>query len=242
MAFDIADKTVLITGANRGIGRAIVDTFLQRGVRKVYAGVRLFDSALPLAEIHGDRIQALKIDLHDPTSIEAAAIAASDVDMVIHNAAILENVSPLDPQAIEQWRLQAQVNVEGLLHVAQAFAPALKANGGGAFVQINSSASMRCSARFAIYAATKAAAYAICQGLREQFAEQGTRMLSVHPGPILTDMAVKAKIDKEADPPEVVAEAILEALKGDSFLVFPGKTAQQVGAAYAPFAEAFIED
>lgn len=240
MAIDLTDKTILVTGANRGIGRAIVETFLQRGVRKVYAGVRLFDSALPLAELHGDRIQALKMDLLDTTSIRAAAIAAKDVDIVIHNAAILENVSPLEPEAVELWRLQAQVNVEGLLHVAQAFAPALKANGGGAFVQINSSASLRCSARFAIYAATKAAAYSICQGLRQQFAEQNTRMISVHPGPILTDMAVKARIDKDADPPEVVAESIIKALEGDQFLVFPGKTAEKVGEAYAPFAEAFL--
>lgn len=241
MSGQIKDKTILITGSNRGIGKAMVESFLKHGARKIYAGVRRLDAALPLTETFGDRIQALHIDLNDPASIQAAAVAADDVDMVINNAGILENCSPLDPQAVELWRLQERVNVEGLLHMARVFAPTLKSNGGGAFVQINSSASLRCSARFAIYAATKAAAYSICQGLREEFAQQATRMLSVHPGPILTDMAVKAKIDKDADPPEVVAEAIIEALSSNRFLVFPGKTAGQVGHAYEPFAKAFIE-
>ena len=237
----VQDQTILITGANRGIGKAMVEVFLKHGARKVYAGVRELDSALPLMEAHGDQVQALQLDLLDPASIEAAAIAAKDVDMVINNAAVLENCSPLDSEAQQLWHEQSKVNVDGLLHMAQVFAPVLKANGGGTFIQINSSAAMRCSARFAIYAATKAAAYLICQGLKEQFAEQNTRMLSVHPGPILTDMAIKAKIADDADPPEVVPEAILEALKGDDFLVFAGSTATEVGKAYAPFAEAYIE-
>ena len=66
-------------------------------------------------------------------------------------------------------------------------------------------------------------------------------MLSVHPGPILTDMAVAANIDKDADPPSVVPEAIIEALRHDQFLVFPGKVAQKVGEAYRNFAETYIE-
>ena len=241
MSFDITGKTVLVTGANRGIGKAIVETFLKHGAAKVYAAVRSPESAQPLIEAHGDKVQVLAMDLSDLPSIEAAAITAKDVDVVVNNAAILENVSPLDDEAPEQWQAQNEINVTGLLHVARVFAPVLKANGGGCFIQINSSAAMRCSARFAIYATTKAAAYLICQGLKEQFAEQNTRMLSVHPGPILTDMAVKAKIAHIADPPEVVPQAILEALKGDQFLVFAGEVASEVGAAYAEFAKAYVE-
>ena len=240
MAFDLSDKTVLVTGANRGIGKAIVETFLERGARKVYAGVRHLDAAVPLLESHGDRVQAVQLDLLDLASIQAAAIAAKDVDIVINNAAIMENCSPLDEEAPALWEEQSQVNVTGLLHMARSFAPILQSK-GGTFVQINSSAAMRCSARFSIYAATKAAAYLICQGLKEELGELGVRMMSVHPGPMRTDMAVKAKIEDIAEPPETVAEDILKALEGEQFLVFSGEVAGAVGEAYAEFAKAYIE-
>lgn len=242
MKSPIQDKTVLVTGANRGIGKAITEHLLEQGARKVYAAVRKPDSAKPLVQTHGDRVEIIHLDLNAPASIKMAATLAGDVEVVINNAAILENSSPLNEQSVELWQQQSKVNVEGLLHVAQAFAPVLKANGGGAFVQINSSAALRCSARFSIYAATKAAAYLICQGLREEFSQQHTHMVSVHPGPILTDMAIKADIAEDACPPEVVAEGILKALEEKSFLIFPGKTAQKVGEAYAPFAEAYIHE
>lgn len=240
MSFDITGKTVLVTGANRGIGKAIVETFLAHGAGKIIAAVRNPDAAQPLVDTYGDKVEILPMDLGDPASIQAAADSVSQLDMVINNAAILENCSPLDEEAPALWEMQSQINVTGLLHVARVFAPKLKAS-GGVFAQINSSAAMRCSARFSIYAATKAAAYLICQGLKEEFREQGIRMLSVHPGPMQTDMAVKAQIADIAEPPEIVAEDILEALRGDQFLVFCGETANAVGEAYAEFAKAYVE-
>ncbi len=240
MSFDIRGKTILVTGANRGIGKAIVETFLDHGAGKIIAAVRSPDTAQPLVEAYGDRIEVIQMDLGDTTSIQAAADAVKRVNMVINNAAVLENGSPLDENAAKSWDTQSHINVNGLLHVARAFKPHLKTS-SGVFAQVNSSAAMRCSARFSIYAATKAAAYLICQGLKEEFAELGVRMMSVHPGPMLTDMAVHAKIEDIAEPPETVALDILEALKGDQFLVFSGSVAGAVGEAYAEFAQAYIE-
>lgn len=240
ITFDIQNKVILVTGANRGIGKSLVETFLKHGAKKIYAAVRNLDTALPLAEKHGAKIQAIHLDLADPASIHAAAVAASDVDMVVNNAAILKNVDPLDPTSVEIVGEQFAINVQGMLRVVHAFAPVLKSNGGGVYVQINSSASMRCSAPFSTYASTKAASYSLCQGLRTRLAEQNTYLLSVHPGPILTDMAVAAGIDDGASPPELVGEAMIESLRKGDFLCFPDPVSQEVGAAYQPFADQYF--
>lgn len=240
MSFDITGKTILVTGANRGIGKAIVETFIEHGAGKIIAAVRSPESAQPLIDAHGDKIEVLQMDLGDAASIQEAANSVEHVDMVINNAAVLENGSPLDENAAESWDTQSHINVNGLLHVARAFKPHLKSS-SGVFAQINSSAAMRCSARFSIYAATKAAAYLICQGLKEEFSSLGVHMMSIHPGPMLTDMAAQAKIEDIAEPPETVARDILEALKGDQFLVFSGSVAGAVGEAYAEFAKAYVQ-
>ncbi len=133
------------------------------------------------------------------------------------------------------------VNVYGLIHTARAFAPVLKANGGGAFVQLNSVASLKTFPDFATYCASKAAAYAITQGLRDVLADQGTAVLSVHPGPIATDMATNAGFGDIADPPSMVSEGIVTALAKGEFHLFPDTMAQQIGSAFASFAENVVE-
>ena len=235
-------KQALITGANRGIGKAITESFLQHGAKKVYAAVRNIDSAQALIETYGDRVQAIHLDLADPTSIATAASNAADVEVVINNAAILKHIDPLDPDAIDAINEQFHINVIGMMHVAQNFAPVLKNNGGGLFAQINSSASMRCSAPFSTYAATKAATYSLTQGLRDKLSDQGTYVLSVHPGPTLTDMAVDAGIDDDAAPASDVPEAMIHAMKAGDFLVFPDKVSREVGNAYQPFADKYFSD
>jgi NAD(P)-dependent dehydrogenase (short-subunit alcohol dehydrogenase family) len=136
---------------------------------------------------------------------------------------------------------EMDVNVYGLLHMAQAFAPVLAKNGGGVFVQLNSVASIKCFPDFATYAASKAAAYSITQALREAMGRNGTRVISVHPGPIATDMADDAGLTPIAEPASVVADALADALAGESFHVFPDKMARQFWAAYQGFAVDVVE-
>lgn len=235
------NSIVLVTGANRGIGKTMVTGFLAAGAAKVYAGARDPASLDPMVAEYGERVVPLRIDVTEPASVQAAATAASDVQVVVNNAGILAVASPLEPGAVAALDREMAVNVHGLLHMAQAFAPVLKANGGGVFVQMNSIASMKNFAGFSTYSASKAAAYSITQGLRELLGAQGTRVLSVHPGPIATDMAVSAGLDGIAEPAALVPEAILSALAAEDFHVYPDSMAQQIGSAYAGFARDIVE-
>jgi len=141
--YDIKNKTALVTGANRGIGRAITETFLQKGAKKVYAAVRNPDTALPLIEQYGERVEAINIDLEKPETILAASQQAEDVEVVVNNAGVNTRSTPLDTDAIDSLNFEMEINVKGLIRMAQAFAPVLKRNGGGVFVQINSVASVK---------------------------------------------------------------------------------------------------
>jgi NAD(P)-dependent dehydrogenase (short-subunit alcohol dehydrogenase family) len=235
------NSIILITGANRGIGKAMLKAFLAAGAAKVYAGARDPASLDPMVAEYGEGVVPLRIDVTEPASVQAAAAAADDVQVVVNNAGILAVASPLEPEAAAALDREMAVNVHGLLHMAQSFAPVLKANGGGVFVQMNSIASMKNFAGFSTYSASKAAAYSITQGLRELLGAQGTRVLSVHPGPIATDMAVSAGLDSIAEPAEQVPQAVLAALAAGDFHVYPDSMAQQIGRAYAGFARDIVE-
>ncbi|EAQ78237.1 SDR family oxidoreductase [Blastopirellula marina] len=241
MSFDVNGKVALVTGANRGIGKTIVESLLSHGAKKVYAAVRDLKSADPLVAEYGDRVVPVEVDLQKPATITAAAQTASDVELVINNAGVYKGQTPLSPEAADSLKFEFDVNVYGLLRVAQAFAPVLKQNGGGAFVQLNSIASLKNFLSAATYSASKAASYSITQALREELGAQGTAVVSVHPGPIATDMADHAGMSEGAEPPTVVSEAIIHALKNGEFHVFPDSMAKQFGEGYESFAKNFIE-
>ena len=239
--YDIKGKIALVTGANRGIGRQIVETFIEKGATKVYAAVRNLASAEPLVQALGDKVVPVRLDMTDPASILAAAQTAGDVQVVVNNAGVLKTASPLDPQAIDSLDYELKVNLYGLIYMAQAFAPILARNGGGAFVQMNSVVSMKCFANFATYSASKAASYSVTQALRELLREQGTAVLSVHPGPIATDMGEAAGLSEIAESASLVSEGIVSALQAGDFHLFPDTMAKQIGGAYRDFAHNVVE-
>ena len=241
MSFDVRDKAALVTGANRGIGKAITDTLLKHGASKVYAAVRKPATANPLKDAHGDKVVPVEFDLTRADTIKAAAQVADDVALVINNAGVLRTATALSDDAIDALQFEMAANVYGFIQTAQAFAPILKANGGGALVQLNSVVSMKCFPEFSTYCASKAASYSITQALRSLLREQGTAVLSVHPGPIATDMGDAAGLSEIAEPPELVGEAIVAALKAGDFHVFPDSMAKQIGGAYQSFAENVVE-
>lgn len=239
--YDIKGKIALVTGANRGIGKAIVDAFLNNGAAKIYAAVRNLNSAIPIVERYGDMVVPVQLDLTKPETIIAAAEIAQDVQVVVNNAGVFIASTPMDSDAIDSLERGMEINVLGLIRMAQAFAPVLRVNGGGALVQLNSIASLKCSANFATHSASKAAAYSITQALRELLDQQGTAVLSVHPGLIATDMSDAAGLGGIAEPASIVGEGIVTALKAGDFHLFPDSMAKRVGSAYQHFSESIIE-
>jgi len=237
----IKGRTVLVTGANRGIGKAIVEKFLQEGADKIYTAARDLKTLNDVQTQYGSRVIPLHIDLNRPDTIDTAADIASDVDVVVNNAGMLKAEKPLSTNAIDAFKEEMEVNVYGLMRVAQAFAPVLKKNGGGTLIQLNSIASIKSFADFSTYSASKAASYSITQALRDTLQEQGTQVISVHPGPIATDMADAAGFTGLAEPAVLVPQGILTAIINDDFHVFPDTMAKQVGEVYENFATNIVE-
>ena len=241
MTIEVKDIVALVTGANRGIGKAITEGLLQAGAKKVYAAVRTPSSADALIAQYGGRVVAVPFDLAKPDTISAAADIATDVNFVVSNAGVVELASPLDDNMLSGLKSQMEGNVYPLIRLAQAFGPILKANGGGAFAQMNSLASLKNFLPFTGYSASKAAAFSVTQGLREAWAEQGTQVISVIAGPIKTDMADSAGMGEGAPPASLVADGILAALTSGDFFVYPDEMAQAVAKIYEPFAQNVLE-
>jgi NAD(P)-dependent dehydrogenase (short-subunit alcohol dehydrogenase family) len=187
---------VLITGANGGLGREFVRQALQRGARKVYASART-----PQAW-DDPRVTALPLDVTDPDSIDAAAVAAGDVTVLINNAGSTGPGTLLGAD-LDDVRTLFETNVFGPLAVAQAFAPVLAANGGGALVDIHSALSWL--ARGGAYSASKAALWSLTNSLRLELAGQGTQVVGVHLGYTDTPMIAGLDVHKE-DPADIVRE------------------------------------
>ena len=241
MDFDIQNKVALVTGANRGIGKAIVESLLAHGASKVYAAIRNLDSVTELASKYGDKLVPIYVDISKPETITELANSAKDVQLVVNNAGILRNANPLSGNVEEAFMEELSVNTFGLIRVARAFAPILEKNSPSALVQLNSVASIKNFTDFTTYSASKAAAYSITQGLRDVLKPKGVTVLSVHPGPIATDMADDAGFTEMAEPASVVSEGIVTSLKNGDFHLFPDSMARDIQGVYQAFATNIIE-
>jgi NAD(P)-dependent dehydrogenase (short-subunit alcohol dehydrogenase family) len=216
----LEDAIVLITGANRGIGLAFAEVALARGARKVYAGARS-----PSA-ISTPGLIAVKLDVTSDQDVAAAARTCSDVTLVVNNAGIGREGGLLDPAAIEAARAQLDTNVFGIVRMTQAFAPVLAKNGGGAFLNVLSVASWINSGAMTAYAVSKAAAWSLTNGLRNELRQQGTQVLGLHVGFVDTDLARGLQVDKVS--PQSVVAAAFDALEAGASEVLADERARTV--------------
>jgi NAD(P)-dependent dehydrogenase (short-subunit alcohol dehydrogenase family) len=216
----IEGSIALVTGANRGLGLAYAKALLDAGARKVYAGAR------DPASVKLAGVVPIKLDVNDPHDVAEAARIASDVNIVINNAGILRPGALLSEQGSSVIREQLDTNFYGVLAMSRAFAPVLRANGGGALVNMLSALSWVSLPNSGAYSISKAAAWALTNGLRNELRGQGTLVVGVHAGYIDTDMV--AAVTEAKTKPEVIAQRTLEAILAGREEVLADETAQHV--------------
>ncbi len=226
----IEGTIALITGANRGIGRAIAEALLDRGAAKVYAGARKSESLEELAQSSDGRMVPVQLDVTDDEHVSAAVAAASDLRMLVNNAgvALVPDISAED--AMSKARREMDVNFFAPLELSRRLAPVLGANGGGAIVNVASVGGLTNFPFFPTYSASKAAVHSMTQGLRMLLAGQGTSVFGAYPGPVDTDMARDLELDKAT--PSDVAAAILDGVEAGQEEIWPDPFAEQFGQRY----------
>lgn len=216
----IENAVVLVTGANRGIGLAFAREFLARGARKVYAAARN-PSTVTLPGV-----QALQLDVTNLEEVAAAVQQAADVTLVINNAGIAQPGGFLTQGSDEVTRRIFETNFFGMLNMSKAFAPVLKANGGGALLNVLSLASWVNGGELAAYSASKSAAWSLTNALRHELAAQKTQVLGLHMAYVDTDLTRGFDVQKSSA--EEIVRHALDGLEAGVDEVLADALTQQV--------------
>jgi NAD(P)-dependent dehydrogenase (short-subunit alcohol dehydrogenase family) len=225
----IAEKSVLVTGANRGIGQALVQEALRRGATRVYAGTRQPAS-------HPDnRVKPIAMDVTDAAQIAAAAQQMESLDILINNAGVALYDDLTDPAVLET---HLRVNLFGPYVVTQAFLPLLTRSRGAVVnnLSVNALAPLPL---IPAYSVSKAAALNLTQSLRVLLAERGVTVHAVLTGPVDTDMTRGLDIPKSA--PESVARAVFDGVENGQDDIFPDPLSQSIAQAWASGAAKALE-
>lgn len=176
----ISDSVAVVTGANLGIGRALVEELLDRGARRVYAAARNPATLAEVEALDRNRVHPLRLDVTNRAEVEAAASAAADATLLINNAGSLNFGSLLDAP-LDDIRRDMEVNYFGVLDVSRAFAPSLEQSGRGGIVNLLSIVSWASMPGIGGYNASKAAAWSLTQSLRGDLKKRGIAVFGVWP-------------------------------------------------------------
>jgi NAD(P)-dependent dehydrogenase (short-subunit alcohol dehydrogenase family) len=225
----IADRAVLVTGANRGIGQALVEEALRRGAQRVYAGTRQ-----PLSHLDG-RVTSLTLDVTKAAQIQAAVERVEYLDILINNAglALFDDLS--DRAALER---HLAVNLFGTYGVTQAFLPLLTRS-RGALVNVLSVAALAPVPIVPAYSISKAAAFSLSQSLRALLAGRGVRVHAVLAGPVDTDMSRGFDVPKAS--PESVARAVFDGVEKGEEDIFPDPMSESMAESWRSGAAKALE-
>lgn len=223
--FDVKGKIALVTGANRGIGKAYVKDLVKRGAKKVYAAARDESSFNSLLEINSKIVEPVLLDVTNQRHIKQLTNTISELDLLINNAGIINACFFTAENAIEIARLEMETNYYAPLNIIHAFLPQLKQS-KGAIVNISSIAGISNFPSIGPYSATKAALHSLTQGFRTELQSADILVAGVYPGPIDTRMAEDFEMDKA--PPSQVAEQTIEAINRGEVDIFPDDFSKQM--------------
>ena len=226
----VKDKAILVTGANRGIGQALVAEALARGAKRVYAGSRR-----PLAH-PDDRVTPLELDVTSAAQIQAAVGQVESLDMLINNAGIMERDDLSDPAVLER---HLAVNLFGTQAVTLTFRPALIRSRGAVVNILSANALAPLPLMMPSYSVSKAAAFSLTQSFRALLAGQGVRVHAVLPGPVETDMTRGNSVPMASA--ESVARAIFDAVDHGEEEIFPDPASASLAAGWRDSAAKLLE-
>lgn len=223
----LKDKVIIVTGANRGIGKALVQAALKHGVKKIYATARKTEE---LPNFGDARVVPLKLDITDRAQVKKMADHVTDVQVLLNNAGSLAFASVLEGP-MEMVMRDMEVNYFGTLNVTRAIAPLIAANGGGAIASISSMVGLASMAGIGGYSASKAALFSAIQAMRKELKPKNIEVYGIFPGAIDTDMARPMEMDKTS--PDIVAENVFRAIEDGQEDIFPDPMSTQLAQVWA---------
>ncbi|MEM7705544.1 MAG: SDR family oxidoreductase [Pseudomonadota bacterium] len=224
----ISNSTILITGANRGIGLALVEQALAKGADQIYATYRSLENRARLEQF-GQRVKPLHLDLSDRDTIAQLAHAVPTLDILINNAGLFSAADLLEDTEA-QLRSDFETNFFGALAVTKTVLPALKSGTPAAVANVSSISGLASMPSFGGYSASKAAVHSMTQALRAKLKADSITVHGVYPGPVATRMT--EGFEMETTPPDVVAKAMLDGIENGVEEIFPDAMSQQVGPVY----------
>lgn len=220
---NLKGSTVLVTGANRGLGRALVQAAREAGVARVYAAARD-----PSSIAAGAAIEPVRLDITDGEQVAAAAERCADVNILINNAGVASFQPALGAPTTDGARREMETNYFGTLAMCRAFAPVLKRNGGGALVNILSVVSWFNVPMQGSYSASKAAEWSLTKAARFELRAQGTLVAGVYAGYIDTDMTAGIAFPKSSA--AEIAARIMAGIESGSEEILADERARSVHA------------
>ncbi len=220
-------QVIFVSGANRGIGKAIVQALLQYPVKKIYAAAR---DVGKLPDFADSRVVPIQLDIGSTEQIKKAVLHADDTQVLINNAGVFGFASVVvGSQEISHQVMQ--INHFGTLDMVRGFSPIIENNGGGIIANIISIAGLAPVAVIGAYAASKAALHSATQAMRTELKSKNIRIHGIYPGPVDTDMSRDFEIPKTS--PQVVAENILAGIARGKEDIFPDAMSAQLGELWA---------